>query len=87
MESPATDGPATDEDVAALATRLAELDEELSDTERRLLRAVLVSAMDPLDRRRHLGSGFDDDQRSVLDRLEAERGGPPSEPARPEDRR
>ncbi|MFP4511364.1 MAG: hypothetical protein ACLFRV_00290 [Acidimicrobiales bacterium] len=86
MDDPTADDPATDEDVAALAARLAELDEELPDTERRLLRAVLVSAMDPLDRRRHLGSGFDDDQRSVLDRLEAERGGLPGGPTGGSDR-
>ena len=77
---------ASHDDAAALTARLTQLDDELTERERRVLRTLLVSAMDPLDRRRHLGSGFDDDQHSVLDRLEAERGGPPVGPTREPDR-
>jgi len=50
---------------------LGALDEQLSPRERQLLRALLLAASDPLDRRAHLGATFTDEQLAVLDRLEA----------------
>lgn len=65
--------PSSLDDPAArsFVDRLGALDEQLSLRERQLLRALLLAASDPLDRRTHLGAGFTDDQQAVLDRLES----------------
>ena len=68
------DEPLNDADARSLVAHLGSLDDELSSRERRLLRAVLVAALDPLDHRQYFGTGFTDDQLAVLERIEAERG-------------
>ena len=66
----------TDLDARALVARLSDLDSDLEPREKQLLRAMLLAAMDPLERRRYLGTGLTAGQLDVLDRVEAARGGP-----------
>lgn len=67
--------PVDDPAARSLVERLVALDEKLAPREQRLLRAMLAASLDPLDRRLHLGPGFDAEQQAVLARLEAARGG------------
>lgn len=66
------DPPLTHADVQAFVARLVDFDAtELDPRERSLLRAIMIRALDPLERRRVLGTDFTADQLAVLDRLEA----------------
>jgi len=65
--------PVDDPAARSLVERLLALDGELAPREQRLLRAMLVASLDPLDRRLHLGPGFSTEQQAVLDQLEAGR--------------
>lgn len=63
-----------DPDACSLTARLCELDEHLNQREQTLLRRLLLSSIDPLDRRRLFGPGLSADRLDVLEAIEAERG-------------
>ncbi len=63
-------GHASAEDASALIKGLQAFDEDLTPREQSLLRALLLSTLDPVERKRLVGQNFSDDQLAILQKLE-----------------
>ena len=63
-------GQSSAEDASALIKGLQAFDKELTPREQSLLRSVLLSSLDPVERQRLVGQNFSDDQLAILHKLE-----------------
>jgi hypothetical protein len=63
-------GLSSPEDASALIEGLQAFDEDLTPREQVLLRSLLLSTLDPVERQRLVGQDFSDDQLEILRKLE-----------------
>ena len=63
-------GHSSPEDALALIEGLQAFDADLTPREQSLLRSLLMSTLDPVERQRLVGQNFSDDQLEILHKLE-----------------